>query len=1502
MRLTLTEYYLIFALCCPQTAHIGYPSIQYFQKASYLPAQKNSFYCTSNTPIVNKLFGEQIVERQSYLKDTHCDTQRRLCQTCLWRSCGNNKRNIFGPKRMVMNSLGNEAGDGSEWIAEHKEKYRNDEGKSSSCCGVECYLSPSCLDYFSASCQAHTINHPETEEVCLQGTTMKFTLNPEFDFANDSYLCHLRYNPPRSLYTVKSWLSIKNTWQTGEISFEITSQNKYQTMANKLFSQRYSERSSNMSELHNAHRIDGRVLIWDQNIQIIYESKVKIWKDAILKQEGNSKQLKLFKLKASSEFKLQPPEIQRHREDKYLTVQFEKPFLHNTESWGNQSCQINVSHFHKSQPIYREDGGVSVSLAAPIEKDPDGAFRYRFDDSARSTIVQLSKNMEKRSSLLRSALCDYNLPVTNKNPENTGNVHSEVARSGRLINHAGMELNVTSKLLHVRHSESVCEQIETWTITIEGWITKKPTYVHILVESQYIPGEQYTVRKTTRDFLFEEDILLLPDDTFIKADTTNQKDQLHAHFRLKFDLQKWSNVYLPVNSTSLLFIHLSDCLTVHRLYTLLNHHQFNQKITRTNKTKATSVVQSKLPNMWKPYKVYIPFILVCVVVGALYLLLLLIYTIVRTHSNVSKRKLLSSISRTSRGNASASVSSSTSLLPGFFCQEQFAEPITTLRKFFIMLYLCFRVFYTFLFTISVGLSLVLSLESNAARQFTAALYHFGLRHSVITSVNAKYPGLPSNLAGSVINSKEMETHWHAAKPWMIEASRMEDFAQSELIRQVQAITNQFADCGEQYRLASDQIADKIQEANLQSREWIDPKRDKITLRSLIDRPDRIQSQAVDASSQKHVYNRTWITNPMDLQFLTLDRTAWRLLEESKWLPYLDLIDEHLRKIRDDLDTRVIDHWAPFDQMLANLLTNNWIAPARRAVNATWSRMTNSPTGQSVFFGLSDPLYYEEHPSRTSYGTVDSQQMREGMALKLASFLGVPQPEHSRFTGARIWNSFSRLVPGLPTRFYYDIGQSSPSEVDRSYKTNRKTYYIDRRYMLSNEDWQYVSGGYLSNTYNAAYRYVTDGVSYSVRNKARLTTQPEEAGASNFEFNRILYSPKYALDAEQPSDRPNSTPGSLVVSKQDESQFGAAFHNVHPDQQTTSSGLTIRSGEINTTIVEGGTSRLTACYCCLDAHYLLIIMGIGLLIIGLVLLWTTDRQVRPSWLMARTGGLSRIKALEECRLKTNVILKKLQPAYWNKAGIREARRRSIKESKRMEQFLLRFQHEKLQIQQMYLTELCTIDRELTKRQTASKPSHVDREAHSANISLSVSSVKAIHLPSSSSCILFDSDMQLKKRVKNALKENFFDARSNYSKEAINIPFCFFTPVVPATLEEDHSTRILRLLASKETSVTKKINVSRGGLWNQTASPSSVEDEELLDPLYTSMTLGSLFSLLEACRRLILTSLTVIFAIGGLLACLHIGKLITQHTTPIRIRKIKIITPYPVPICKHVSSGT
>ncbi|VDQ04064.1 unnamed protein product [Trichobilharzia regenti] len=61
--------------------------------SSYLPPQLNSFYCTINSPLVNQLFQEEIIESQSYLKDIHCDTQRRICQTCLKQSCWNVEKN-----------------------------------------------------------------------------------------------------------------------------------------------------------------------------------------------------------------------------------------------------------------------------------------------------------------------------------------------------------------------------------------------------------------------------------------------------------------------------------------------------------------------------------------------------------------------------------------------------------------------------------------------------------------------------------------------------------------------------------------------------------------------------------------------------------------------------------------------------------------------------------------------------------------------------------------------------------------------------------------------------------------------------------------------------------------------------------------------------------------------------------------------------------------------------------------------------------------------------------------------------------------------------------------------------------------------------------------------------------------------------------------------------------------------------------------------------------------
>lgn len=116
-------------------------------------------------------------------------------------------------------------------------------------------------------------------------------------------------------------------------------------------------------------------------------------------------------------------------------------------------------------------------------------------------------------------------------------------------------------------------------------------------------------------------------------------------------------------------------------------------------------------------------------------------------------------------------------------------------------------------------------------------------------------------------------------------------------------------------------------------------------------------------------------------------------------------------MRDNLDSRVIDRWSPFDRILANVLTNTWIAPARRALNHSWLRGKNidpdATSGDLSGLTDSDNYYYYYYEDRTDPGSVPTNQNRgrskESRALKLTNFLGVPQPAHARLTGARIWN-------------------------------------------------------------------------------------------------------------------------------------------------------------------------------------------------------------------------------------------------------------------------------------------------------------------------------------------------------------------------------------------------------------------------------------------------------------------------------------------------------------------
>ncbi|VEL20502.1 unnamed protein product [Protopolystoma xenopodis] len=69
------------------------------------------------------------------------------------------------------------------------------------------------------------------------------------------------------------------------------------------------------------------------------------------------------------------------------------------------------------------------------------------------------------------------------------------------------------------------------------------------------------------------------------------------------------------------------------------------------------------------------------------------------------------------------------------------------------------------------------------------------------------------------------------------------------------------------------------------------------------------------------------------------------------------------------------------------------------------------------------------------------------------------------------------------------------------------------------------------------------------------------------------------------------------------------HMTHSD--TASSGR----DDLQSSGLNGGSLTATNC-CCLDAHYLTVLLGLSLLLAGLLMLLAADRHVKPAWLFSR----------------------------------------------------------------------------------------------------------------------------------------------------------------------------------------------------------------------------------------------------------------------------------------------
>lgn len=83
-----------------------------------------------------------------------------------------------------------------------------------------------------------------------------------------------------------------------------------------------------------------------------------------------------------------------------IFLQFSKPFQYSTSNWGNQTCQINISHIHRAQPIYAENTKVSIETTSIPQRTTSNAFLYTLKNSQKRTTIEIKS---------RKLICIFNV-------------------------------------------------------------------------------------------------------------------------------------------------------------------------------------------------------------------------------------------------------------------------------------------------------------------------------------------------------------------------------------------------------------------------------------------------------------------------------------------------------------------------------------------------------------------------------------------------------------------------------------------------------------------------------------------------------------------------------------------------------------------------------------------------------------------------------------------------------------------------------------------------------------------------------------------------------------------------------------------------------------------------------------------------------------------------------------------------------------------------------------
>ncbi|TPP62042.1 hypothetical protein FGIG_01666 [Fasciola gigantica] len=755
-----------------------------------------------------------------------------------------------------------------------------------------------------------------------------------------------------------------------------------------------------------------------------------------------------------------------HGDSAFTTVQTFRPHVYNTATWRRVGCDLNISQFVRPRQSFRWGEGRPVDLfplrdrLAPNTKasvssrpeqhiDANKPHRFAVHDKSREwprmTFRMLgqvcyeaaSTDIEQSNrSFIREAFCEsptfggHRLGITKKEGVHLGYTFLKPA----------IEIHLSS-VQSTRHERSL-------VLTIAGHVTGTPAYINVQIRYR----EYGTL-------LAHHDFVIFPRS---KSELTLQTSEKSETFELNYTFgdatsqvnHEQFNSYEP-----LVNVIVTDCGSSRYFGLRLTSNQINSKFhtaSFASRSTAKMTIGEEITDESLRRATYTPLFIICSCVGTSYLLVCLVYTLIRHFSfNYGKFTVHTSMIssgelnepavyheiplapqsfRLNRGGQlySARLGTEDSLYYGRNQDEahqynptvvrmnssnwhrlhlgEFSPwtiyatrcrtNVLPIRRLLLFAHLAFRVFYTFLFTFSVAVSLIFSLQP-APRPGAAEMVV--QRPPVVAS-----PGTGPWTVSPYSRKNVLSGSRRMLGPLLrlqTESRWLEAFAEQELRRQLDYVDRMKVAC---QHAVGVEITDAVREMRQMVQDYLD----------------------------KWHYGTKVDDAVVNIKQLGNGIKEAHLLISKYFTEQRQSLEKYRAQSEQAFDYRVTGVYRSYAELLDNAYNSGWLRYVQRMLNT--SMKADSSTMEHDNVGLGQDLSafdgYEQTRWRGSlYSHYPMAQQNSGLDTKhvaMMTYMGFQQAEFVHFLPVQLKQELKRVFLSNQYR-----PQVLPPEITKSDQTN-----------------------------------------------------------------------------------------------------------------------------------------------------------------------------------------------------------------------------------------------------------------------------------------------------------------------------------------------------------------------------------------------------------------------------------------------------------------------------------